>query len=67
MGLLVLFIPEEILPLCQFLVLCVGGEDWFERIGVVACVEHLSSNSHGGGGEVLNLFQLIAHLTCQTG
>ena len=67
MGLLVLFIPEEILPLCQLLVLCMGCEYGFERIGVVASIEHLSRDGHGCGGEVLHLFQLVAHLTRQMG
>ena len=52
------FVPEEILALCQFLARRLGGEDWFERIGVIARVPGLGGVSHRRGGEVLYLFEV---------
>ena len=60
-------IPEEILALGQLVTLCLGTLYGFQRIGVVARIPRLGRYRHRRGREVLNLFQLIAHLACQTG
>ena len=44
-----------------------GGIDGFERIRVVACIEHFGGYRHGRRREVLYLFKLVAHLACKTG
>ena len=62
-GAVFVFVPEEVVALGQFLLLGVGGIDGFQRVGIVAGVEHLGRDGHGRRREVLNLFQLIAHFT----
>ena len=57
-----LFVPDEILPLGQFLLLRFGGEDRLQRIGVVAGIEHLGGDGHGCWRKVLHLFKPVAHL-----
>ena len=44
-----------------------GGIDGFERIGVVASIEHFGGHRHRRRREVLDLFKLVAHLSCETG
>ena len=51
-------IPEEILPLGQFLVLRLSREDGFQCVGVIARVPGLCGVGHRRRGEVLHLFQL---------
>ena len=60
---LLIFIPEEVLALGEFFFLCFGGEDGFEGVGVVTGVEHLGGGGHGCRGEILHLFEFVAHLS----
>ena len=52
------FVPEEELPLCQFLALCLGTAHRLQCIRIVACVPCFGTNGHRGRREVLHLLQL---------
>ena len=60
-------VPEEILSLGEFFTLALGREDGFEGIGVEARIPRLGGNGHGGGCEVLHLFQMEIKLLGQHG
>ena len=62
-----LFVPEEILPLGLFLLRRASRVDGLKRVGVKTGVEHLGGHGHRGGGEVLHLFQLVAHVAREVG
>ena len=51
-------VPEEILPLGEFLLLRLRTEDGLQGVGVVACVPRFCSDGHRRGSEVLYLFQM---------
>ena len=53
-----LLIPEEILPLGFLLAWCLGTEDRFQRVGVVARIPGLGTDGHWRRREVLYLFQV---------
>ena len=55
-------IPEEILPLGQFVALRLSTLYWFQRIGIIASIPCLRRYRHRSGGEVLYLFQLEIEL-----
>ena len=56
-------VPEEVLSLGELLLLCVGGSDGLQGIGMVAGVEHLGRDGHRRRGEVLYLFEPVAQLS----
>ena len=53
-------VPEEKALLSQFLFLGFGAKNGFQSVRVVAGIIDLGGQGHGGGGEVLHLFQMIA-------
>ena len=53
-------VPEKHTVLLLLFVRVSGYKHFFHGGGVVAGVVHLGGESHGSGGEVLNLFQTIA-------
>ena len=60
---LAVLVPEEVLALGELFFLCVGGSDGFQRVGIVAGVEHLGRDGHRRRGEVLYLFEPVAQLS----
>ena len=62
-----IFVPEKVLTLGLLFFGCLGGLDGLEGVGVVAGVEHFGGHGHGRGGEVLHLFELVAHLAGELG
>ena len=64
---MLLLIPEEVLVLGLLLAWCLGRVDGLQGVGVVAGVPHLGGDGHGGGGEVLYLFQMEAEPACDGG
>lgn len=51
-------VPEEELTLGKLFFWGLGGEDGLEGVGMEACVPCLGGDGHGGGCEVLHLFEL---------
>jgi len=65
-----ILVPEEVLSLGILLLRCLCRVDGLHGVGVEACVPHLGGYGHGGGGEVLHLFQTVSHAAgdvCQLG
>lgn len=60
-------VPEEELTLGELFFLCLGGEDGLEGVGMESCVPCLGGDGHGGGGEVLHLFELEVEVFGQCG
>ena len=60
---LAVLVPEEVLSLGELFLLCVGGSDGLQGIGMVAGVEHLGRDGHRRRGEVLYLFEPVAQLS----
>ena len=64
------FVPEEVLALGVFGGGVCGAVDSLEGVGVIAGVEYFRAEGHGGGGEVLDLFEVhvkLASDVCQSG
>lgn len=60
-------VPEEELALGKLFLLGLGGEDGLEGVGVESRVPCLGRYRHGGGGEVLHLFELEVEIFGQCG
>ena len=61
-GALLGLIPEEELPLGEFLLLGLGDVEWFKGQRVEAGVVGFGADGHGGGCEVLHLFEVEVEL-----
>ena len=52
------FVPEEELPLGEFVLRTFRRENGLQRVGVVARVPHFGGDGHWRGREVLHLFEV---------
>lgn len=66
-GALFGLVPEEEHALAELLGRRAGGEDRFERVGMVARGPDGRADGHGSRGEVLHLFELETHIACFSG
>ncbi len=60
-------VPKEELTLGKLFLGSLGGEDGLEGVGVESCVPCLGRDGHGGGSEVLHLFELEVEVFGQCG
>ena len=61
------FVPEEELPLGEFVLRTFRRENGLQCVGVVARVPHFGGDGHWRGREVLHLFEVEVHLLRQNG
>ena len=52
------FVPEEVLSLCQLLLLGLSAVHRFEGVGMISAIPCLGAYSHGCWCEILYLFKL---------